>query len=167
MAEDIRDKIILLRASKHPMPMPAETVDEKDKFWETLTNELPAFLHWLLNDFVIENAWRDTRFGVKTFHHQALLTDLEELSPAIALLGLIDAAVIWEVGHDVWEGTALELRNTLITHHKVGPDARKLLDWINACGQYLNDLAEIRPGRVQAFRTHEQRTFEIYRPTMP
>jgi hypothetical protein len=166
MADDIRDKIILLHASKYPMPMPAETVDEKDNFWKALAAEIPAFLHWLLNNFVIEDAWRDTRFGVKTFHHPTLMTDLEELSPAFTLLGLIDAASIWEVGSDVWEGTALELRNILMTHNKTMRDATKLLDWNNACGQYLNDLSEIRPGRVKQFRTHDQRTYEIYRPTI-
>jgi hypothetical protein len=164
MAEDIRDKIILLRASKHPMPMPVETVEQKERFWKTLTAEIPAFLHWLINEFVIEDSWRDMRFGIKTFHHQTLLTDLEELSPAFSLLGLIDMASIWEVGHDTWVGTALELRTMLLTNNKTAVDARKLLDWVNACGQYLNDLTEIRPGRVKDVRTHDERLFEIYRP---
>jgi hypothetical protein len=165
LTDDIRDKIILLRASKHPMPMPAETADEKQEFWKTLTTEIPAFLHWLINDFIIEDSWRDTRFGIKTFHHPTLMTDLEELSPSFTLLGLIDAAKIWDVGYDVWEGTALELRSILMANNKTAKDATKLLDWINACGQYLNDLAEIRPARVKQFRSHDHRTFEIYRPT--
>jgi Domain of unknown function (DUF3854) len=163
LTEDIADKIILLRASKYPMPMLAETAEQKEKFWQTLIAELPAFLHWLVNDYHISEDWRDTRFGIKTFHHPTLMAELEELSPAIALLGLIDVADIWEVGHDVWEGTALELRAALMTHHKTAVHARRILDWINACGQYLNDLAKIRPARVKRIRTHDDRTYEIYR----
>ena len=83
------------------------------------------------------------------------MTELEELSPAFALFGLIDAAQIWEVGSNVWEGTALELRSILVTNNKTARDANRLLDWANACGQYLNDLAESRPSRVKQFRTHD------------
>jgi hypothetical protein len=165
MTDDIRDKIILLQASKYPMPMPATTVEEKEKFWQALTAEIPAFLYWLMNDFTIPKSWCDTRFGIQTFHHPTLMTDLQELSPSFALLGLIDAAEIWEVGHNVWKGTALQLRSVLMAHHKTSRDAGRLLDWMNACGQYLNDLAEIRPARVKQFRTHDERTFEIYRPS--
>jgi hypothetical protein len=163
LADDIADKIILLRASKHPMPMPAQTAEQKETFWKTLTAELPAFLYFLVNEHPIDDQWQDTRFGIKTFHHPALLTELEELSPPIALLGLIDTAQIWEVHSDVWEGTALELRAELMAHHKTATDARRLLDWINACGQYLNDLAEMRPTRVKTFRAHTGRTYEIHK----
>jgi hypothetical protein len=44
LTDDIRDKIILLRASKYPMPMSAESAQEKEKFWQTFTAEIPAFL---------------------------------------------------------------------------------------------------------------------------
>jgi hypothetical protein len=165
LTDDISDKIILLRASKYPMPMPAETAEQKEKFWQTLTAQLPGFLYWLVNDHQVDDTWRDTRFGIKAFHHPSLLTELEALSPAIALLGLIDTAQIWEVTSDVWAGTALELRALLMEHHKTAVDARSLLEWINACAQYLNDLAEMRPARVKRFRTHQDREFEIYRPS--
>jgi hypothetical protein len=163
LTDDMADKIILLRASKHPMPMAAETAEEKQIFWRTLLSELPAFLYWLINDFQIEDSWRNTRFGIKTFHHPTLLTELEELTPAIALLGLIDTADIWDAGNNEWEGTARELRTLLIANQKTGRDAQRLLEWSNACGQYLNDLAEIRGERVKHIRTHDQRRYEIYR----
>ena len=165
MADDIADKIILLRATRYPMPMPAETPEEKEVFWRTLRDELPAFLYWLLHEYQIDDSWRDTRFGIRTFHHPYLLTEVEELSPAIALLGLIDIANIWEVQSNVWEGTALELRAELLQHPKTSRDADRLLEWTNACGEYLNDLCEIRPLRVKRFRTDKCRAYEIYRST--
>ena len=161
--EDIADKIILLRASCHPMPMPTETIEQREAFWDTLVGELPAFLHWLTNDFDIDEEWRSARFGVRAFHHPMLLTELEELSPAIALLDLIDQANIWEVQSSIWEGTAKELRKLLLDHQATRRDAERLLSWTNACGQYLNDLAKIRPLRVKQRRTHSEREYEIYR----
>jgi hypothetical protein len=163
LIDDIAGKIILLRASKYPMPMAAETIEEKEIFWQTLCAELPAFLHWLVNDYHIPESSRDTRFGIKAFHHPVLMAELEHLSPAHTLLDLIDIADIWEVGNDLWEGTAIELRALLMGHHKTAADARKLLEWLNACGQYLNDLAKIRPNRVKVFRKHIGSMFEIYR----
>jgi hypothetical protein len=163
LTEDIADKINLLRASCHPMPMSAESPDQKAEFWQTLKSELPAFLHWLLNEYKIADSWRNVRFGVRAFHHPQLLTDLEELSPAYALLELIDQADIWQAQLSVWEGTALELRALLLSNQKTHRDAGRLLDWTNAAGQYLNDLAQMRPTRVKAFRTATRRWFEIYR----
>jgi hypothetical protein len=162
LTDDVADKIILLRASCHPMPMPAETPEQKELFWKTLTGELPAFIFWLLNEHKIIDAWRNTRFGIRAFHHPLLLTELEELSPAIALLGLIDQANIWDAQLSVWEGTALDLRALLLTNQKTQRDAGRLLEWINACGQYLGDLARMRPARVKAFRSATRRWFEIY-----
>ena len=97
------------------------------------------------------------------FHHPILLTELEELSPAVALLDLIDQANIWEVQSAVWEGTGKELRALLLAHHATSRDADRLLHWTNACGQFLNDLAKIRPLRVKRHRTHGDRAYEIYR----
>jgi hypothetical protein len=162
LVEDMADKIILLRASQFPMPMPTTTAEEQEKFWNTLVAELPAFLYQLVNGYVVPADWLSPRFGVRTFHHPVLLTELEELSPAIALLGLIDAADIWEVQSTVWEGTALELRTLLLANHKTARDADRLLGWTNACGQYLNDLAKIRPQRVKkTINPNNRQRYEI------
>jgi hypothetical protein len=172
LSEDIADKIILLRASKFPMPMNAVTAEQKEIFWKTISGELPAFLFWLLHEFDLPGDWTDARFGVHTFHHPELARELEELSPAFALLALIDAADIWNaydpaarisVTTDPWMGTALELRGLLMANQKTQRDATRLLDWVNACGQYLNDLAAKRPTRVKAYRNNKGRWFEVFR----
>jgi hypothetical protein len=172
--DDIAGKIILLRATAHDMPMPTETIEQKAEFWQTLTQELPSFLHWLITDFEIPSGWRNPRFGVKAWHNPALLTELEELSPAIALLELIDRGDVWtkqiwgssgqlqSIRTIPWKGTALQLRACLLGNHATRHDAQQLLNWTNATGQYLNDLACIRPGRVKALRTHSTREYEIY-----
>jgi hypothetical protein len=165
--DDLSGKIILLRATVHEMPMPADTPEQKESFWQQLLSELPAFLYWLLTEFEIPQDHRVARFGVRAFHHPVLTTELEELSPAMALLGLIDQADFWIFGADkkvkTWKGTALELRALLMEFDKTKRDAIRLLDWTNACGQYLNDLVKIRPKRVTNIRTHDVRGFEITR----
>jgi hypothetical protein len=160
---DIASKITLLRASYHPMPMPTDTAEQQEAFWQKLVEELPGFLHYIVDVFTISDDWRDNRHGVRAFHHPMLVEELGELSNEFTLLSLIDQANIWEVQSSVWEGTALELRTALMTHPKVGRDAAELLHWINACGQYLNDLAQKRPTRVKAFRASDKRWYEIYR----
>ena len=44
--DSIEDKLIILRASKSPMPMPTATLEQRKAFWETLeerTAGVPAF----------------------------------------------------------------------------------------------------------------------------
>jgi hypothetical protein len=162
--EDIGGKIILLQASVHPMPMPAETSEERTLFWNQLISELPAFLHWLINDFRIPNEWRNTRFGILGWHHPTLAALLEELSAASAILELIDQLKPWGLTSTTWEGTALELRTLLFENQSTRRDAEKLLSYTNACGQYLNDLARRQPPRVKAFRDQSRRWYEVLCP---
>ena len=46
--DSIEDKLILLKATKSPMPMPTRTPGERKAFWEILVGELPAFVDFLL-----------------------------------------------------------------------------------------------------------------------
>jgi hypothetical protein len=176
LTEDIADKIILLRATVHPMPMPADTAEEKEAFWKQPCAELPAFLYYLVHEFVIPADWRNTRFGIRSWQHPSLLSALEELSQPIALLELIDRADIWSRQYwdsngqlatfktVPWEGTALELRTKLLANPLTKRDAERLLDWTNATGQYLNDLARIRQTRVKFHRDQSRRWYEIFPP---
>jgi hypothetical protein len=162
--DDIAGKIILLRATAHKMPMAAETPEEKGKFWDQLTGELPAFLYWLVNEYEIPAEWRNTRFGVKEWHHPTLLGELEELSPAIRLLELIDRLKPWGKVSAQWEGSAAELRSLLLKDATLRRDAEALLSWTNACGQYLSDLARIRGTRVKYLRDKRHRWYQIWSP---
>jgi hypothetical protein len=162
LSDDVSDKIILLRASVAAMPLPTETSAEKEFFWETLKSELPAFLWWLENNFVIPDALKSSRFGVIEFHHPELLEALDELSPSHALEELIDTAKIWGPVDGYWEGTALELRSVLLSNDRTRRDAEHLLSWTNATGQYLGDLQKKSPDRYQYNKTNQQRIWTIF-----
>src|SRR5207253_4805998 len=57
--DHIADKILLMRTSCFPMPMCTVTHDDRGRFWDTLTAELPAFLYYLLNQYTSPEELKD------------------------------------------------------------------------------------------------------------
>ena len=162
--EHVADKILLLRASRFPLPMPTTTKDERGEFWRCLMGELPAFLHYLLHEFHPPDGFTDARYVVAGWHHPELTQALQELSPSATLLTLIDQLAPWGAVENEWEGTAAELRALLFKDGSTGLDARRLLEWQNACGNYLATLAKKNPERVQPHRNATARLWIIRRP---
>src|SRR5690606_38263788 len=63
ITNDIADKILMLKAyqasrdglkegDSWPMPMRTDTPEQREQFWRALEAEFPAFVHWLLEEFV-------------------------------------------------------------------------------------------------------------------
>jgi hypothetical protein len=146
--ESIEDKLILLKASSTPLPMPTGTLEERRRFWETLVSELPAFVHFL-QGWEIPAQLRGQRFGVTHFHHPDLLRTLDDLAPETQLLDLIDAELFSGPLGDAWEGKA-EVLEKLLTGNESGSSyaARRLLGFRAACGTYLGRLAKKHSPRV-------------------
>jgi hypothetical protein len=158
--DSIEDKIILLRAKKARLPADIGTAQGRRNFWAKLMSELPAFMDLLVN-YKIPTALHSGRFGVKHFHHPALMAALSELSPEERLLALIDTA-LEETDHvGQWSGTATDLER-MLAETKVAFEARRLLDWNNATGTYLGRLAKKHPNRVLAQRTNNTRQWTIF-----
>lgn len=139
LAEDIVDKLILLRCHKRPLPMPAHTLDEREAFFATLAAEIPAMLH-ALDGWQIPEGMREERCGIAHYHHPHLVHALGEMAPETALLGLVDQLA--DAGNLAlpWTGTASELRTILINEHATRRDAERLLHWTQATGGYLGRL---------------------------
>ena len=139
LTEDIVDKLTLFRCHRRPLPMPAHTLDEREKFFETLVSEMPAMLDWL-DSWEIPSELHDDRCGVAHYHHPDLVVALGELAPETALLGLVDMLV--DSGNLLlpWTGTAAELRGILINEQSTRRDAERLLSWTQATGGYLGRL---------------------------
>jgi hypothetical protein len=122
-----------------------------------------AFLFWLTTEYKIPHDWRDARFGIRAWHNPSLLRALEELSPARALLELIDRCGIWDVQSSTWDGTGLELRAKLLDNQKTKRDTEELLRYRNAAGQYLIEVSRMRPNRVRHYLKDGYNRFEIFR----
>ncbi|MFN0129060.1 MAG: hypothetical protein ACKV19_20495 [Verrucomicrobiales bacterium] len=163
--EHIQDKLILLRASRFTFPLPMGTTDEQDRLWQLLVSEVPAYLRWLLHDFVLPAECEDLRrYVVATWHHPELRAALENLSPESDLLALMDE-VLWKCDARQWRGTSEELQRLLCNDLNTGHSARKLLEgWRNACGTYLGRLAAKQPARVKEARTATRREFAVFPP---
>ncbi|CAN5842935.1 hypothetical protein BH11VER1_BH11VER1_22950 [soil metagenome] len=162
--EHIADKIILLRASCFDLPMPTDNTELKDKFWQTLIAEIPHYLHWLINEFVIPDEYSDKkRYVVATWHHPEMKQALERLSPESELLNLIVRALWRTEREEEWKGTADELRTLLLDDSRTKRDAERLIGgWAQACGTYLGRLAKKHPEYVKEARTANKREWIIY-----
>lgn len=164
---DVADKIMLFKVCKRDLPMPTETAEEKQRFWNALVAELPAFVEFL-NHYEIPAEQRSSRFGVVHYHHPDLVEALSELNPQTHLLDFIDAALFaTELAPRQWEGSAADLQGILCDgdewrHH----EARRLLQHSNSCGSYLRRLANdsATAERVVGRRIHGLQVWQINRP---
>ena len=158
---DIADKIHIFRCSAPSEPFPTGTQEAQEAFWGKLVGELPAFLHHCLQTQVPTERI-DARFGIRAFHHPALVLDLENQALEIVLLELIDAE-LWRNHSGIdWRGTANQLENLLRSEDSiVNEPTRRLLTWPHACGTFLGRLAKNFPERVQSDRGRNQRAWII------
>ena len=98
LTPDFRDKVVMLEVAKKALPMPTRTAAEQKAFNDTIKAEMPAYAHWLLNEFEIPEALLTadgedaTRFGFASFQHPRLAEQLFDDTPAANLLRLIDQA---------------------------------------------------------------------------
>ena len=148
--EDLRDKMILLKAQLTPMPMPTNSLGERRLFIETLHAELPAFVDFLL-DWKVPVHLECPRFGVKHFHHPSLLQAIEELAPERRLLSIIDSGGLFAGPiAEAWEGSAEQLERRLrqINSGSFEREVDRLLGFNNACGVFLGRLAGKYPERI-------------------
>jgi len=188
LTSDFRDKVIMLLVRQAPLPMPTRTDEDKERFNAAVTAQLPAYVHWLLNDFEIpaellkdENGGDATRFGCRSFQHPSLAQALFEDRPEAELLQMIDEACfgkmetkLWDLKSDhkkigeAWRGSSSELESLLSDEVNdfpctLGKQARRLFAK-NDCGRMMGRLAEDRKDRVADGRTGNKRGWLILPP---
>ena len=109
MDEDVEGKIHLFRFYSGEFPWPSSWQEEQ--IWELVSQELPHFIHWLLNEFELPDRLHEQRFGVLPYHHLEVLEGLDFLSPEARLMNWIERTVLNPDKNitGVWEGTAGQL----------------------------------------------------------
>lgn len=146
--EDVADKVMLLKVNHTQMPMPTETPEEKERFWNVLMAELPAFIHFL-SSWEIPANLRSPRFGILHYHHPDLLEALNRTAPEHRLLALVDDIHFRPNGiassRAPWQGTAEQLERRLTEDEAFRRPVQQLLSFGSACGTYLGRL-EAKPG---------------------
>ncbi len=166
LADDIADKIMLFKVEKHDMPMPTDTAEQKAAFKSALVAELPAFVDFL-DKWAISDTHRSPRFGVKHYHHPELVKALDQTTPEIKLLEMIDE-VIFDLSPFCkdWDGKSEELGRHL--KGKDSPcayEARKLLENPGRCGVYLGRLHKKMPDRVSSRIVNGRTIWTIAKPS--
>ena len=161
--DSIEDKLIILRSTSFPMPMPSETSEERAAFWAQLVAEVPAFLDYLVN-WKIPQKLRSQRYGITHWHHPDLLSEIDSFAPEYRLFTIIDKVLFGEELSTTWAGSAEDLQVKLTTNNDYAYDARKLLSWSNAAGTYLARLAKKHPDRFSSVRTRKSRIWTIEPP---
>jgi len=163
--ESLADKLIILKAEKHPMPMPTCSDREREAFMATLRAELPHFIHFLV-EWSIPDDLRSERYGVTHFQHPEILEAIGMLTPEARLLEVIDTVLFDSVASGSWEGTALELQRELTGEHsKVRREADKLFSFPLACGTYLGRLHKQHEGRFSSEHTRNGNRWTIDPPS--
>ena len=171
LTSDVRDKIIVLKVNKHPMPMPTDTPELTETFWDTLVSELPAFLHYL-ESWTIPADIADSRYGVRAFQHPEIVEKLEETTPEIRMLELIDGDIFSNRMNRIpWTGTAAELTRRLMRENaECRDEARRMFSWGGACGTNLGRLekstAAYVSGRVTSRRVNGIRHWSVSPPPL-
>jgi hypothetical protein len=164
---DVADKVMLLKVAHTAMPMPTETPEEKERFWNVLMSELPAFVDFLLT-WEIPQDLRSPRFGIKHYHHPELLEALNRTAPEHRLLALVDNIYFRANGMQpipaAWSGTAEELERLLSHDEAFRRQVQQLLNFNSACGTYLSRLAAKPDSRVTRRILHGQTRWTIVSP---
>lgn len=144
---DVKDKIILLKASPVKFPFPSKKFPDSQSYYNAMEAELPGFLWWLRR-WRIPATIADQRYGVMSFHDPDLLRGVDELSPEFRLLQTIDTYLFIPDMVEHWEGTALELERTLREKLRSG-EVNTLFPFNTACGVYLAALQRKMPERIE------------------
>lgn len=181
MSQDsLADKITLLKV-RRPKIYDEEPwrTNSRALNWARLMAELPGFLAFLTT-FGIPVELRDSRLGVRAYQNPDLLVTIGAESPERRLLELIDAAGLSHAPESSrvgppkpertanrapWEGTAAEMEKSLFNAESVREQARRLLYYSSACGQFMAALAKTCPERVTALGLNQG--LNRYRITPP
>lgn len=153
--DGLQDKLILLKAYKREFPMETDSGEKRDRFRKTLSEEIPAFLYWLLNEFSILENLKSQRFGVVHFQHPVLIESLQGTTPEARLLELIDQYIDLP-----FKGTASELEGRLRGRDQ--SQTKSLLYFSGACGTYLGRLSKFHKLRIFSRKTNKRREWEIF-----
>lgn len=97
---DFGDKVLIFHCRKVPLPIiERDSIESQRRFREVMAEELPHYLHWLLNEFEIAEemlSYGDgrsaTRFGFREYHAPVIKEGLFDDTPHAELMRLIDMA---------------------------------------------------------------------------
>ncbi|MCB1232240.1 MAG: hypothetical protein KDN19_18460 [Verrucomicrobiae bacterium] len=159
------DKYLLLKTNDYPLPLPADTPEEKTLLRAKLRKEYSAFAHFLLHEFEPPKDVVGGRTGVRPFLNPSLLGELRQFGPEAAVISILEP--VWKtlslsVGQEEpfateekeakryrWTGTAAELiRQVKLRDSDAGRALESLNKNGNQLGIYLKNLSHKFPDDI-------------------
>jgi len=142
---DVIDKLILLRGYRaEKFPMPVGTVEEQKEFLETLISQLPAFMHFLMNEWKIPEALRFDRFGVRSYLNMDIVHRMDQITPWFELMLSMENEVLR--GDYIWVGTATDLYGLLRNHSSLTVREKERYT-VKGIGKHLTKVSGKFPDR--------------------
>lgn len=86
MSPDFIDKVILMQAFRSEDVDAYRDLDQRAAWLSRFRDTLPAFVHYLLYEFIIPEELRDGRYGVKAYHAPNLMAELRNDDHYVQLL---------------------------------------------------------------------------------
>lgn len=155
--ESLKDKMMLLHCPE--VFVYPEGVTSQKELEARIAAEVPAFLYYLLEEHVIADDLRHTRYGIKEYANPTILEAINGLAPETELLKMIDDVMFKEdEGNGARILSATELQGALIGEPSVNHQAKKIFSYPTACGVYLSRLAKSAPTRVVRYPTSNNRS---------
>ena len=174
----VEDKLMMLKVCSAVIPMPTNTSSDRQAFSHKLREELPAFMHFALREFVIPPELVCGRFGVRHFHHSDIVAALEDFSPETRAIEMIDqlfeennfsvgganaspqnvdlgeyealraAEQISEPRRIPWTGPASKFEEVIRSRFERW-DSERLFRYMNSAGMLLRNISAKHPNRVE------------------
>jgi len=157
------DKLLIFKAAPASLPSSGSELEDKVKLWKMLSDEIPAFLHWLQNWTIPAHIGGDSRFGIKSYRNAEIVSLMDGVADEVRVLELIDSHIFDSGQAGVWHGTASALEQML--REASSAMAGKLFFAASSCGTLLGLLATRHPNRVKKGKLlHGTQRWIVYPP---
>ena len=153
--ESTKNKISILHCARQKMPMPAGNAIQRAAFWDKLKSEMPAFIHYVLNEHEISENLSDVeegRMGVRGYHNEEAMKYVETYSQdGSRLLAIIEFLRDVVPGEKMWVGSAGELVKVFngydIEKYATATSIGRFLSQRIGCGsKFVEDLGHRKYG---------------------
>lgn len=172
-SSDWTEKSLMLSTAR-PSYLPG-TNEERARWRKALADEMPAFLHYLLNEYEIPPEYAGHRFGVMSYESPKIRQQLEDASPAAEVWDCIETLAPWKTfgggGGNFFKGKLHEIETMLVDAPGVGDSLSRLLKK-HALSFLLRSLANEKPSRITRSRSGDSGRFwllwrDLSKPAQP
>jgi 5S rRNA maturation endonuclease (ribonuclease M5) len=134
-------KIALFNCKKVDLPFDVKSVDGRKKLREKINEEIPCYLHYLINQLKVPGEFADPRYPVFTYQNPEILALLETQSPEGELLDMLQDFYFSDNEKSVKKSTS-EIMIDLSMDNRFQHRSEKLLSNSRVAGRLLNNLSK-------------------------